>query len=236
MHVKNGDQNDNSAQYAGAAYVFTRAGAAWSLQQKLWAAETSSDDQFGFDVAIDGDAIVVGAPRTIPPGVGAAYVFRFNGATWTQQDKLEADDLEADIALVGGLGAWGFGLWLANHEESWPAFLKTPTATRALDAVRRGYEQHGSMYLATNRFLPALRAFFFVGAGLSRMSAGAVVLYGGISALLWNALLMGAGYAVGNNWDALREIAERYTVATLILVVVVVVGVVARFLYDARRP
>ena len=139
-------------------------------------------------------------------------------------------------ALVGGLGAWGFGLWLANHEESWPAFLKTPTATRALDAVRRGYAQHGSMYLATNRFLPALRAFFFVGAGLSRMSAGPVVLYGGISALLWNALLMGAGYAVGNNWDALSEIAERYTLATLILVVVVVVGVVARFLYDARRP
>jgi membrane protein DedA with SNARE-associated domain len=138
-------------------------------------------------------------------------------------------------ALLGGLGAWGFGLWLANNEDSWPSFLKTPGATRALDAVRRGYEQHGGMYLAVNRFLPALRAFFFVGAGLSRMSAGPVIVFGGISAALWNALLMGLGYAVGNNWDVLREVAERYAAATLILIVLAVIAGVGRFLWEGRR-
>ena len=139
-------------------------------------------------------------------------------------------------ALFGGLGAWGFGVWLANHEDRWPRFLKTPTAARALDAVRRGYDEHGAMYLAVNRFLPALRAFFFVGAGLSRMPVTAVIVYGGISALLWNAVLMGVGYLVGNNWDVLQDLAERYTVATLLLVVIVTGGIIARFFYDARRP
>lgn len=138
-------------------------------------------------------------------------------------------------ALLGGLAAWGFGVWLANHEDSWPAFLKTPTAMRALDAVRRGYDQHGAMYLAVNRFLPALRAFFFVGAGLSRMNAGPVIVFGGISAALWNALLMSVGYAVGNNWEVLRDLAERYAAATLLLIVVAVAGIVARFVYDTRR-
>ena len=138
-------------------------------------------------------------------------------------------------ALLGGLAAWGFGLWLANQEESWPSFLRTPGATRALDAVRRGYEQHGAMYLVVNRFLPALRAFFFVGAGMSRMNVGPVIVFGGISAALWNALLMGIGYAVGNNWDVLRDLAERYAVATLILVVIVVIGLIARFVWDSRR-
>jgi len=138
-------------------------------------------------------------------------------------------------ALLGGLAAWGFGLWLANHEESWPSFLRTPGATRALDAVRRGYEQHGAMYLVVNRFLPALRAFFFVGAGMSRMNVGPVIVFGGISAALWNALLMGVGYAVGNNWDVLRDLAERYAVGTLILVVIAVIGLIARFVWDSRR-
>ena len=138
-------------------------------------------------------------------------------------------------ALVGGLAAWGFGVWLARHEAHWPGFMKTPTATRALDAVRRGYARHGSMYLAVNRFLPALRAFFFVGAGLSRMSVGAVILYGGLSALVWNALLLGVGYLVGNNWEALVDIASRYTLATLTLVLLAVGGIVLRFLYDVRR-
>jgi len=138
-------------------------------------------------------------------------------------------------ALLGGLAAWGFGLWLANHEESWPSFLRTPGATRALDALRRGYEQHGAMYLVVNRFLPALRAFFFVGAGMSRMNVGPVIVFGGISAALWNALLMGVGYAVGNNWDVLRDLAERYAVGTLILVVIAVIGLIARFVWDSRR-
>ena len=138
-------------------------------------------------------------------------------------------------ALLGGLLAWAFGLWLADREEHWPAFLKSPTATRALDAVRRGYAQHGGMYLTVNRFLPALRAFFFVGAGLSRMSATAVIVYGGISALVWNGLLMAAGYAVGSNWDVLSDLVERYTAATLTLIAIVTVGLIARFLYDARR-
>lgn len=139
-------------------------------------------------------------------------------------------------AVAGGLLAWGFGIWLAKHEDHWPGFMKTPTATRALDAVRRGYARHGSMYLAVNRFLPALRAFFFVGAGLSRMRAGAVLLYGGISALVWNALLLGVGYAVGSNWETLRDLASRYTIAALTLVLVTVGGIVLRFVYDARRP
>jgi membrane protein DedA with SNARE-associated domain len=138
-------------------------------------------------------------------------------------------------ALLGGLAAWGFGVWLANHEESWPLFLRTPSATRALDAVRRGYERHGAMYLAVNRFLPALRAFFFVGAGLSRMSVGPVIIFGGISAVLWNALLMGIGYAVGNNWDVLRNLVERYAGATLILIVIAMAGIIARFVWDRRR-
>jgi membrane protein DedA with SNARE-associated domain len=138
-------------------------------------------------------------------------------------------------AVLGGLAAWGFGLWLANQEESWPSFLRTPGATRALDAVRRGYEQHGAMYLVVNRFLPALRAFFFVGAGMSRMNVGPVIVFGGISAALWNALLMGVGYAVGNNWDVLRDLAERYAVGTLILVVIAVIGLIARFVWDSRR-
>ena len=67
------------------------------------------------------------------------------------------------------------------------------------------------------------------------MSIGRVVIFGGISAALWNALLLAAGYAVGNNWEALSDLAERYTVATLLLVALATVAVVGRFVWDSRR-
>ncbi|MGH8474815.1 MAG: choice-of-anchor D domain-containing protein [Methylococcales bacterium] len=86
----NGDQSDNSADYAGAAYGFLRSGATWSQQVYLKASNTGSDDEFGVSVAISGDTVVVGAPfeNSNATGVdgnqsddsasysGAAYVFK----------------------------------------------------------------------------------------------------------------------------------------------------------------
>lgn len=137
-------------------------------------------------------------------------------------------------ALSGGLAAWGFGLWLASHEDRWPAMLRRPGAERALAAVRRGYARYGPVYLAVNRALPALRAFFFVGAGLSRMGAWAVIVWGGLSAAIWNAGLVALGYTLGNNWKALEQIYQRYTFATLTAIALVAFLWLARVLWKAR--
>ena len=56
-----GDQSDNSAEDAGAVYVFTRNGSIWSQQAYLKASNAEVDDQFGTSVAIAGDTLVVGA-------------------------------------------------------------------------------------------------------------------------------------------------------------------------------
>jgi hypothetical protein len=57
----NGDQNDNSAESAGAAYVFTRSEATWSQQAYLKASNTDAHDWFGYSVAVSGDTLAVGA-------------------------------------------------------------------------------------------------------------------------------------------------------------------------------
>ena len=46
---------DNSAANAGAVYVFTRSGAAWSQQVYLKGKETQAGDLFGFCVDLSGD-------------------------------------------------------------------------------------------------------------------------------------------------------------------------------------
>ena len=100
----NGNQSDNTATNAGAAYVFVRSGTAWTQQAYLKASNTDAFDAFGTSVAISGDTIVVGAPweDSNATGVngnqsdnslsqaGAAYVFVRSGTTWTQQAYLKA--------------------------------------------------------------------------------------------------------------------------------------------------
>jgi hypothetical protein len=58
-----GDQASNAVLDPGAAYVFTRAGAAWSQQAYVKASNTGASDQFGFAVALsnDGNTLAVGA-------------------------------------------------------------------------------------------------------------------------------------------------------------------------------
>jgi hypothetical protein len=84
----NGNQADNTAGQAGAAYVFVRSGTVWTQQAYLKASNTGANDSFGFSVAISGDTVVVGAigEASNAMGVngdqtnnsapsGAAYVF-----------------------------------------------------------------------------------------------------------------------------------------------------------------
>lgn len=62
---------------AGAAYVYTRQGNAWSRTESLFANDSNAHDFFGASVALDGSVALVGAPGTDGGGVdaGAAYVF-----------------------------------------------------------------------------------------------------------------------------------------------------------------
>lgn len=92
----------------GAVYVFTRSGSVWTLQQRLSASDPSDNDEFGVNVGIDGNIVVVGTD-TDPPQAnsGAAYIFQRSGATWTQQQKLTASDQTSsdyfgfDVAISG---------------------------------------------------------------------------------------------------------------------------------------
>lgn len=87
--------DDDQASDAGAAYVFQFDGEAWTQQAKLTASDGGADDNFGgTSVAIDGNVAIVGAPLHDgnTSDTGAAYVFRFNGETWTQEAKLTASD------------------------------------------------------------------------------------------------------------------------------------------------
>lgn len=72
-----GDETDNSADGAGAAYVFTADSSAWPQTAYLKASNASAASLFGRTVAIDGDTIVVGAEYEDGSAVdsGAAYIF-----------------------------------------------------------------------------------------------------------------------------------------------------------------
>ncbi|MBK7827369.1 hypothetical protein [Nannocystis sp.] len=87
----NGDQDDDFAPQAGAAYVFRREGDAWWQQAYVKAPNTEGSDYFGSSVALsdDGSILAVGAAKeaggssgiggdqadNAAPGAGAVYLY-----------------------------------------------------------------------------------------------------------------------------------------------------------------
>jgi hypothetical protein len=78
----------------GAVYVFLRSAGAWSLEQKLTPAGGAGGDVFGSAVALSGSTLVVGSPYDghAGPYSGSAYVFQRAGSSFSQSQKLTAND------------------------------------------------------------------------------------------------------------------------------------------------
>ena len=91
-------KHDDVGLNSGSAYVFRRSGTNWPEEAELLASDGSSQDRFGWSVAISGDLAVVGAREDDDGGSnsGSAYVFRFNGVAWVEETKLTASDAAAD--------------------------------------------------------------------------------------------------------------------------------------------
>jgi len=105
---------------AGAAYVFTRSGGAWTQQAKLLASDAQANDYFGYSVAVSGDTAVIGAYAEDTGGstAGAAYVFTRTGGSWTQQAKLMASDAQASDFFGASVAVSGDTAVIGAYREA----------------------------------------------------------------------------------------------------------------------
>jgi len=106
--------DDDIGEHSGAAYVFRSDGSTWSQFQKLLSSDGGPNDEFGASVSISGEWAVVGAP--FDDGRGSAYLFRWDGSLWLEQQKLLPSDgaasdrfgiavsLSQDVLIVGASG------------------------------------------------------------------------------------------------------------------------------------
>lgn len=145
----------DDASGTGAAYVFTRAGTAWTLQAKLTAPTTGANralgtnTEFGNEVALsaDGTTAIVGGFGD-NSDAGAAWVYTRGASGWTVQQKLTAPTSGADRELAPGefgsrisLNAAGTTALIAGVEDG--AFVGAAwTYTRPSTTATTWTEQH----------------------------------------------------------------------------------------------
>lgn len=139
-------------------------------------------------------------------------------------------------SLVGCAADYGLGVLAARG--SWPGAKRWWVVRRAregAESAARSFARHGEVLIVVNRFLPGVRAFLFVAAGMAGMRFGRVMFYAALSALAWNVLLLAAGMAVGARWEDLESLFGTYQTVLWGVLAVVVLILAGRWWWRARR-
>lgn len=88
--------------------------------------------------------------------------------------------------------------------------------------------KYGQSVIISNRFLAGTRSVISLTAGMSRLKILPTIVSSLISSMLWNALLIGAGWLVKENWKIIGEYLSAYG---KVILVGITVAILARYLW-----
>ena len=85
-----------------------------------------------------------------------------------------------------------YGRWLGVKEAD-------------VDKADAWFDRYGGFAVLLCRLVPIVRSLISIPAGLRRMPLPRFVLYTAAGSATWNAVLIGAGWLLGDNWEAVEQ-------------------------------
>jgi membrane-associated protein len=117
-------------------------------------------------------------------------------------------------AVTGGSLAGSFLVYVFGTKlYQWWVRRKGGVEDPRLHSLGERFRRWGAAYIAINRFLPGVRSFIFVAAGLARLPAWKVMGWSALSLILWNGLVVAVGMALGTNMERMERVFREYTLA-----------------------
>ena len=156
-----------------------------------------------------GDAWVVGMiiAATIGSVVGAWILYGFSAAVGPVRLR----------AIIIRYGSWiGFGESDLDRAESW-------------------FDRRSRSAVLVCRCIPLIRSLISIPAGFRRMPLGAFTLYTLIGSLVWNTVLITAGYLLADQWEKVLKVTEPFQTLVVVLIGVLVVALVIRKVVLTKR-
>ncbi|MCP3784474.1 MULTISPECIES: DedA family protein [Micromonospora] len=131
-------------------------------------------------------------------------------------------------SLLGALVLYWLGAALGEERlKRWLDHI--PLVDRDdLEKADRWFERHGRWAVLIGRVVPVVRSLVSVPAGANRMPLGEFVLLTTLGSGVWNALIVGAGFALGSRWEQVNQYSDWFNYAIFAVFAVMIVSWVVK--------
>lgn len=186
-----------------------------------------------------GVAMLVAIENVFPP-IPSEVVLGLAGYTASRGDAWVVGMIIA--ATIGSVvGAWIlYGLSAAVgpvrlraviiRYGTWIGFSETD-----LDRAESWFDRRSRSAVLVCRCVPLIRSLISIPAGFRRMPLGAFTLFTLIGSLVWNTVLITAGYLLADQWEKVLEFTEPFQTLVVVLIGVLVVALVIRKVVLTKR-
>ncbi|MFC8702090.1 DedA family protein [Streptomyces anulatus] len=130
-------------------------------------------------------------------------------------------------SVVGAMALYWIGM-LVGRDRMHAIWAKLPLVKVSdLERTERWFLRHGTKAVFFGRMVPIFRSLISVPAGVERMPLPVFVLLTTLGSLIWNSVLVMAGYWLGDQWEVVETYVGVLSKAVVVLVAVALAAYVA---------
>lgn len=131
--------------------------------------------------------------------------------------------------LTGATAMYALGAAL-GRDRTRAMLVKIPGCRpKHIDRSEAWFQRHGAKSVLFGRLLPGIRPLVSLPAGIERMYLPKFLALTAIGSLMWNSILLIAGYVLGSNWHLVSDIAG------MLIYLIIAAAIAAAVYFVAKR-
>lgn len=183
-----------------------------------------------------GVAIVIALENVFPP-IPSELFLPLAGFTASRPEGefgvFEAIAWATVGSVVGALILYAAGAAVGRDRTRAMADRLPLVKVSDFDKTEAWFAKHGTKAVFFGRMLPIFRSLVSIPAGVDRMPLPTFIALSAAGSAVWNALLIGLGYKLGERWELVEQYAELFSTIVLFAVVVALAAFTVRRLRSA---